>query len=86
MTSLHYTLIALGIGLVGAVMLYNLWQERRSRKQAERLFQPGEHAQEVSLGDLHLHEELPETRIEPRIQLLDDDAPLDDPAVVEESP
>ncbi|TCJ15019.1 hypothetical protein EZJ19_08120 [Parasulfuritortus cantonensis] len=72
MTSLHYTLIALGIGLVGAVMLYNFWQERRSRKQAERLFQPVEHDEPVSLGDLPLHEDIPETRIEPRIQLLDD--------------
>lgn len=73
MTSLHYTLIALGIALVGAVMLYNLWQERRSRQQAERIFQLREGDAEVSLGDLPLHEELPETRIEPRIHLLDDE-------------
>lgn len=38
MTSLHYTLIALGVGLVVAMFLYNLFQERRSRKQAERIF------------------------------------------------
>lgn len=73
MTSLHYTLIALGIGLVGAVMLYNLWQERRSRKQAERIFQPHERNEDVSLADLPLHDTLPETRIEPRIHLLDDE-------------
>lgn len=73
MTSLHYTLIALGIVLVGAVMLYNLWQERRSRRQAERIFQPREDAAEVSLGDLPLPDELPDTRIEPRIRLLDDE-------------
>lgn len=73
MTSLHYTLIALGIGLVGAVMLYNVFQERRSRRQAERLFDLRERDEDVSLGDLPIHDALPETRIEPRIQLLDDD-------------
>jgi FtsZ-interacting cell division protein ZipA len=74
LTSLHYTLIALGIGLIGAVMLYNLWQERRSRKQAERIFQTPERDQEVSLGDLSsMHEPLPEKRIEPRIRLSDVD-------------
>lgn len=42
MTSLHYTLIALGVGLVGAMFLYNIFQERRSRKQADRMFGVGE--------------------------------------------
>lgn len=72
MTSLHYTLIALGLGLIGAVILYNFFQERRSRKLAERIFQLRD--EDVSLSDLPVHEPLPETRIEPRIQLLDDDA------------
>ncbi|MDD5363848.1 MAG: cell division protein ZipA C-terminal FtsZ-binding domain-containing protein [Gallionellaceae bacterium] len=73
MTSLHYTLIALGIGLVGAVMLYNLWQEHRSRKQAERIFRPHERNEDMSLGDLPLHDTMPDTRIEPHIHLLDED-------------
>lgn len=67
MTSLHYTLIALGIGLVAAVMLYNVYQERRSRKQAERLFQLREDEPDVSLSDMALHDALPESRIEPSI-------------------
>jgi hypothetical protein len=70
-TSLHYTLIALGLGLVGAVILYNFVQERRSRKQAERIFELRD--EELSLSDLPEHESLPEDRIEPRIQLLDDE-------------
>lgn len=77
MTSLHYTLIALGVALVGAVVLYNLWQERRSRRQAERLFEPSQPAADVSLGDLPLHEEVPESRIEPRIRFLDEVSPAD---------
>lgn len=72
MTSLHYTLIALGIGLVAAVMLYNVYQERRSRKQAERLFQLREGEPEVSLSDMALHDALPESRIEPRIGAQDE--------------
>ena len=90
MTSLHYTLIALGIGLVGAVMLFNLLQERRSRKQAERIFRPHDPDQEVSLSDLPMHDALPETRIEPRIRLLDEDDHPDlampDPAAAPEAP
>jgi len=79
LTSLHYTLIALGLGLVGAVMLYNFFQERRSRKLAEQIFQLRD--EEVSLGDLPVHESLPETRIEPRIQLLDEDEAAESHAV-----
>lgn len=71
MTSLHYALIGLGIVLVGLVMLYNLWQERRSRRQAERIFQPERREDEVSLGDLPLPDSLAETRIEPHIELPD---------------
>lgn len=73
MTSLHYTLIALGIALVGAVMLYNLYQERRSRKQAERIFRLPDDDQDVSLGDLPMPEDLPETRIEPRLSVLEEE-------------
>ncbi|MFA5082403.1 MAG: cell division protein ZipA C-terminal FtsZ-binding domain-containing protein [Hydrogenophilaceae bacterium] len=82
MTSLHYTLIALGIGLVGAVMLYNLWQERRSRKQAERIFRPHERDEDMLLGDLPLHDTMPDPRIEPKIHLLDEDEEESPPAPV----
>jgi len=86
LTSLHYTLIALGIGLVAVVMIYNVFQERRSRKQAERIFNLRD--EDVSLGNLHLNDALPESRIEPSIELLDEDMPdrdgpgeMDGPAV-----
>jgi hypothetical protein len=55
LTSLHYTLIALGVFLVGAMFLYNVFQEYRSRKQAERLFGLADPAarrpDEVAAGD-----------------------------------
>lgn len=87
MTSLHYTLIALGIGLVAAVMLYNLYQERRSRRQAERLFDLRDRVEEVSLDDLPLHDALPETRIEPHIPLVEEaDRREEGPEVNEEVP
>lgn len=74
MTSLHYTLIALGIGLVVIVMLYNYFQDRRSQKQAEQLFQLRDRDEDVSLSDLSLNDTLPDTRIEPRIHLPDEDS------------
>lgn len=83
MTSLHYTLIALGIGLVGVVMLYNIFQEQRSRKQAERLFQMRDNTgEDPSLSDLPHPDNLSEARIDPRIHILHDDAPAEVPAEV----
>jgi hypothetical protein len=54
MTSLHYTLIALGVGLVVAMFLYNLFQERRSRKQAELIFglHPGDQPEGQSVAEM----------------------------------
>ncbi|MDD3528724.1 MAG: hypothetical protein PHS77_02505, partial [Gallionellaceae bacterium] len=75
MTSLHYALIGLGVVLVGLVMLYNLWQERRSRRQAERLFQADHQDAEVLLGDVELPDSLPETRIEPCLELAGEETP-----------
>ncbi|MFZ5484670.1 MAG: cell division protein ZipA C-terminal FtsZ-binding domain-containing protein [Pseudomonadota bacterium] len=89
MTSLHYTLIALGIGLVAAVMLYNAYQERRSRKQAERLFQLRDGEPEVSLSEIALHDAPPERRIEPSIAAHEDGhqgAPVPVEAVIETAP
>lgn len=91
MTSLHYTLIVLGICLVVAVFIYNAYQEHRSRKQAERIF--GFHSGElrhdpvatdaaasgpISLTDASLYERHGDTRIDPRIDLTDDAAPVAD--------
>lgn len=90
MTSLHYTLIAAGAGLVAAMFLYNAFQEHRSRKQAERLFgldrnagrkEPGEQA------DKPRAVVRPEERIEPRIGLGDEDEILiEAPAEHEQEP
>jgi len=86
-TSLHYTLIVLGVCLVVAVFIYNAYQEHRSRKQAERIF--GFHGGElrhqplateaaiadpISLTDGSLYVRHGDTRIEPRINLADDEA------------
>lgn len=101
MTSLHYTLIALGVGLVAAMFLYNIFQERRSRKQAERIFSlrqesvgPREDpvlSDEISLRDAAPAGHLPETRIEPRIHLTDEDDGVElgdwrQPEVAEDEP
>lgn len=87
MTSLQYSLIALGVGLVAAMFLYNLWQERRSRKQAERIFglrqkdpilqDDSVSQEEVSLRDVSPPEHLSDSRIEPRIHLTDEDEGLE---------
>ena len=77
MTSLHYTLIALGVGLVVAMFLYNILQERRSRKQAERIFgyprnegDDDESASDtISLSDVFSHEHPDDARIEPSLSL-----------------
>ncbi len=78
MTSLHYTLIALAIGLVGAMFLYNLYQERRSRKQAEQMLglgevgeKPGQDGPNLGVGEPGETELMTDSRIEPRIDLSD---------------
>lgn len=48
MSELQLSLIGAGIGLVAAVFAYNKWQERKHRKQAERVFR-SEHP-DVLLG------------------------------------
>ena len=81
MSSLHFTLIGLGVGLVAAMVLYNLYQERRSRRQAERLFGLDRSARgeddSPGLTRVRPPGHLPESRIEPRIPLTDeqDEAP-----------
>jgi len=41
LSDLQLALIAAGAVVIVAVILYNLWQERRARKRAERAFGPG---------------------------------------------
>jgi len=38
MTTLQIVLAIVGIGMIGAIVIYNLIQERRFRKDADRLF------------------------------------------------
>lgn len=74
MTTTHYVLIGLGAVLIAGLLLYNYLQERRFRKQADRMF-THRHG-DVLLGDSDLHEGLHDGRIEPRIQAQPDDAGL----------
>lgn len=73
MTSLHYILIALGVGLVAMLMLYNHFQERRYRKQVDRIFSMQRN--EVSLEIAPFADALPESRIEPNLEELSDEDP-----------
>jgi hypothetical protein len=72
MTTTHYLLIGLGVALVAGLLLYNYFQERRFRKQADRMFSHGRG--DVLLGDTDLGDELHDGRIEPRIDLEADGA------------
>lgn len=72
MTTTHYLLIGLAVVLVAGLLLYNFFQERRFRKQADRMFS---HSRgDVLLGDSELDEGLHDGRIEPRIHLQGDEA------------
>ncbi len=71
MTSLHYILIALGLGLVVLLWLYNYFQERRYRKQVDRIF--AVERSEVSLKNAPFAEVPPDTRIEPILGLAGED-------------
>lgn len=72
MTSLHYILIALGLGLVILLWLYNYFQERRYRKQVDRIF--AVERSEVSLKNAAFDEVPPDTRIEPILGLAGEDS------------
>jgi FtsZ-interacting cell division protein ZipA len=72
MTTTHYVLIGLAVALVAGLLFYNYLQERRFRKQAERMF--ANRRDEVELGDTEIQEGMKDGRIEPRIHLPADDA------------
>lgn len=72
MTNTHYLLIGLGAALIAGLLLYNFFQERRFRKDADRMFS---HSRgDVLLGDSEPGEGLHDGRIEPRLNLHADDA------------
>ena len=74
MTSLHYILIGIGVALVVLLAIYNHFQERRFRKQADRIF--SQRRDDVplgaSLGETPFAESMPDTRIEPTFKLVDE--------------
>lgn len=74
MTSLHYILIGLGIFLVAAMVLYNYLQERRFRKQADRVFNMRREDLPlgVSFGEVSLSDPSQDARIEPTFRLVDE--------------
>jgi hypothetical protein len=75
LTELQMGLIALGVVGVGAVIGYNLWQERRHRRTAERAL--GDAQPDVLIDPLHQ----PSRRVEPTLDIdLGSDLPNDLPA------
>lgn len=67
MTTLHYVLMALAVLLVGGVALYNVWQERRLRRQVDQMF--AAKREEVALTGVGLPEDTAD--IEPVLRLSD---------------
>ena len=74
MTSLHYILIGLGVAFVAILALYNHFQERRFRKQADRIFshRHNDVVLGASLGDTPFAETMPDSRIEPTFRLAEE--------------
>lgn len=68
MTTTHYVLIGLGAALIGGLLIYNFLQERRFRRQADRMF--ATRRGDVLLGD----SELRDGRVEPHIHLPGEEA------------
>ena len=67
MTTTHLVLIGLGAALIAGLLLYNFLQERRFRKQADRMF--AHKRGDILLGDSEPPADLADGRIEPRIHL-----------------
>lgn len=79
LTELQIGLIALGVAGIGAVVGYNMWQEKRHRQTAER-----------ALGETHADvlidpPDAPPRRLEPTLDfdLSDDSAPMSDPSATQ---
>lgn len=69
MSSLHFILIALGVGLVAVLALYNHLQERRYRQQVDRLFERGQDDPRLDGGGFPEVDALHDSRIEPDLHL-----------------
>lgn len=75
MTTLQIVLAIVGVVLIGSIVLYNIVQERRFRKESERMF--SHKREDIMLGEA-VRTEATQRRGDPRIQLAGDDAPADE--------
>lgn len=66
MTTLHIVLAIVGVVLIAAIVIYNVWQERRFRREADKMFT--QRRDDVMLGE-SVSGETGGRRGEPRIQL-----------------
>lgn len=72
MTTLQIVLAIVGISLIAVIVIYNLLQERRFRKEAEKMF--SHKREDVMLGE-SVRTETSHRRPETRVQLTDDSTP-----------
>jgi FtsZ-interacting cell division protein ZipA len=72
MTTLQIVLAIVGVSLIAVIVIYNLLQERRFRKEAEKMF--SHKREDVMLGE-SVRTEASNRRPETRIQLTDEAAP-----------
>lgn len=68
MTTLQIVLAIVGVVLIGAIVVYNLVQERRFRKEAERMF--SHRREDIMLGE-SVRSEAGDAQIKPRISFGD---------------
>lgn len=71
MTTLQIVLAIVGVSLIAAIVIYNLFQERRFRKEADKMF--SHRRDDVMLGEA-VRTEASKRRTETRIQLTEDGA------------
>jgi FtsZ-interacting cell division protein ZipA len=70
MTTLQIVLAIVGVVLIGAIVLYNLIQERRFRKEADRMF--SHRRDDIMLGE-SVRSDMGEDSIKPRISFGEDE-------------
>ena len=70
MTTLQIVLAIVGVVLIGAIVVYNLVQERRFRKEADRMF--SHRREDIMLGE-SVRSEVGGAEIKPRISFGDDE-------------
>jgi FtsZ-interacting cell division protein ZipA len=71
MTTLQIVLAIVGVVLIGAIVVYNLVQERRFRKEADRMF--SHHREDIMLGE-SVRADIGGEGIKPRISFSEEEA------------